>query len=574
MERICFQVEEAQWFYEDFVRPLDPGLPSLSLKAFSLLIFQHCPLMSQWTHYHRNVAFSEFLAYKTRVPVRGAILLSEDMEEVVLVKGWKKGANWSFPRGKINKDERDLDCAVREVYEETGFDVREAGLVDEDNMKSIEVTMREQHMRLYVFRGVPRSTHFEPRTRKEISKIEWYKLTELPTLMRKNKQHDQGFAVANANKFYMVAPFMHSLKKWIAQQRKLDAKAQAADLKQAEKQIDEIFPTVDTDVASEHVPAEIAAPSPQVAFSEDPSSRLKRLLNIGGDGGSMPVQEHYNLPPVEVPRGPPSDQEKSNAILSLLRNGPSSRGSEAQRRPSLVEALQEPSVPPISRPYLSSTNGFSEHQRQVPPMLIPEELDGGPKAHELPISLRSQTRALPQQPRKSLAAAAAPYRQTGDPQFSQQAQHPQLQSAAAVPSASALPKPKLSNHSLALLNVFKDRTKKSPKSSAAVPNVARKPMATGKPSTHQDYLLDILKGSSSAAAPRPEPAELPTQPPNEPLASAPKQILRRPCNAVPLASNQQLMADSGAESSTSRIESPADKNFLLDFLQGVAKGNE
>ena len=97
-------------------------------------------------------------------------MLNEQMDQVVLVKGWKKGANWSFPRGKINKDEPDLDCAVREVYEETGFDIREAGLVkDESQMKFIEMTMREQHMRLYVFRGVPLETHFEPRTRKEIS---------------------------------------------------------------------------------------------------------------------------------------------------------------------------------------------------------------------------------------------------------------------------------------------------------------------------------------------------------------------------------------------------------------------
>lgn len=97
-------------------------------------------------------------------------MLNDAMDEVVLVKGWKKGANWSFPRGKINKDEKDLDCAIREIYEETGFDIKEAGLVKEEpEMKYIEVSMREQHMRLYVFRGVPMDTYFEPRTRKEIS---------------------------------------------------------------------------------------------------------------------------------------------------------------------------------------------------------------------------------------------------------------------------------------------------------------------------------------------------------------------------------------------------------------------
>ena len=111
VERICFQVEEAQWFYEDFIRPLDPSLPSLPLRAFSLRIFQHCPLFSSWSAEHYTTAFAEFMAYKSRVPVRGAILLNDAMDECVLVKGWKKGANWSFPRGKINKDENDLDCA-------------------------------------------------------------------------------------------------------------------------------------------------------------------------------------------------------------------------------------------------------------------------------------------------------------------------------------------------------------------------------------------------------------------------------------------------------------------------------
>lgn len=34
-ERICFQVEQAHWFYEDFVRMIQPRLPSFQLKTFS-----------------------------------------------------------------------------------------------------------------------------------------------------------------------------------------------------------------------------------------------------------------------------------------------------------------------------------------------------------------------------------------------------------------------------------------------------------------------------------------------------------------------------------------------------------
>jgi mRNA-decapping enzyme subunit 2 len=134
------------------------------------LIFRHCPILSGFQPWQHVAAYEEFLSYKNRVPVRGAIMLNEEMDQVVLVKGWKKGARWSFPRGKINKDEPDLECAIREVYEETGFDIQKANLVkDGDNTKYIQVTMREQHMRLYVFRGVPMTTYFEPKTRKEIS---------------------------------------------------------------------------------------------------------------------------------------------------------------------------------------------------------------------------------------------------------------------------------------------------------------------------------------------------------------------------------------------------------------------
>lgn len=147
-------------------------------------------------------------------------MLNQDMDQVVLVKGWKKSATWSFPRGKINKDEPDLDCAVREVFEETGHDLKEASRIA-DNQDFVETTIRAQHIKLYIFPGVPMNTHFEPRTRKEISEIEWCKLSELPAMKRQErKQEGRGEDLAiNAKRFYMVAPFMAELKRWIAKQK-------------------------------------------------------------------------------------------------------------------------------------------------------------------------------------------------------------------------------------------------------------------------------------------------------------------------------------------------------------------
>lgn len=46
IERICFQVEQAHWFYEDFIRPNTRlELPSYSLKAFTNLFFSRCAFL-------------------------------------------------------------------------------------------------------------------------------------------------------------------------------------------------------------------------------------------------------------------------------------------------------------------------------------------------------------------------------------------------------------------------------------------------------------------------------------------------------------------------------------------------
>lgn len=545
VERICFQVEEAQWFYEDFIRPLDPGLPSLSLKAFALRIFQHCPLMASWSKYHHMTAFSEFLAYKTRVPVRGAIMLNQEMDEVVLVKGWKKGANWSFPRGKINKDEKDLDCAIREVYEETGHDIREAGLVPGDeNVKFIEITMREQHMRLYVFRGVPHDAYFEPRTRKEISKIEWWKLSDLPTL-KKSKQYDQGQAAANANKFYMVAPFLHPLKKWIAQQKKLDPKTHldaGQALNDGEFSMDEGLQATNVGHLPNKVPLEAAVPSdlPEVASSQDASAHLKRLLNINASlPAPAPVQELFNAD---------QSSSKSHALLELLRSGSSGNPLSQPHMdrpgphppsgffPGFPQQYVGPmgDVPRFPPPYRDPSqvpfSSANQHPPQIPPAFSAAPpsgiLAGYPGAFD-----PSQRRPAPPRPplppgfhpTPGQGPAPAPYQRTGDPQFSHSAQPPQIHGAA-IPPASNLPPPKLTSHSLALLNVFRDEKKQPPQTATA--NLGAQPEApqrnARKASHHQDQLLSLLKGSPGPATSR--PAELSAHP----ASPGRKQILQRP----------------------------------------------
>ncbi|KAH9815133.1 NUDIX hydrolase domain-like protein [Melampsora americana] len=221
IERVCFQVEQAHWFYEDFVRPNSSlRLPSYNLKTFTRLFFEKCEFLraegaplSGWDPF--------FLRYKERVPVCGAIILNSDATKVLLVKGYKANSSWSFPRGKINENEQPRDCAIREVLEETGFDI--TSHMCDDHF--IEIMIREQKLRMYLVTGIPDETVFETQTRQEISAIAWFPLADLPTFTSEAfspkkpasnwsnipPQHltepdIHGFRASA--KFYMVVPFV------------------------------------------------------------------------------------------------------------------------------------------------------------------------------------------------------------------------------------------------------------------------------------------------------------------------------------------------------------------------------
>ncbi|KAJ4486129.1 Dcp2, box A domain-containing protein, partial [Lentinula aciculospora] len=203
IERISFQVEQAHWYYEDFIREANPKFPSLPLKKFSAMLFNACPLLHREDH---EQAFHIFMQYKTRVPVCGAIMLNDSWEKCVLVKGWKSSSGWGFPKGKINEDESQPNCAIREVLEETGYNL--AGQLNPDHV--IEMSIKEQKIALYIVPSVPEDYPFKTKTRKEISKIEWFRLSDLPTWKR-NK--------TTPGKFYLISPFIGALKQFVRENK-------------------------------------------------------------------------------------------------------------------------------------------------------------------------------------------------------------------------------------------------------------------------------------------------------------------------------------------------------------------
>lgn len=210
--RVCFQIELAHWFYLDFCMQNSPGLPQCGIRDFAKAVFNHCPFLLPQGEDVQKV-LEQWKEYKMGVPTFGAIILDETLDDVLLVQGYLAKSGWGFPKGKVNEDEAYHDCAVREVLEETGFDIR-----DRICKKTyIEQRISDQLARLYIIPGVPTDTKFNPKTRKEIRNIEWFSVDKLPC--HRNDMTPKSKLGLAPNKFFMVIPFMRQLREWIAKHK-------------------------------------------------------------------------------------------------------------------------------------------------------------------------------------------------------------------------------------------------------------------------------------------------------------------------------------------------------------------
>ena len=179
----------------------------MSLRQFAQCFFAGVPALQAFSG-RVDEMLTQFNEYKLSVPVMGAILLDEELKHCLLVKGMKANACWGFPKGKRDKGEADIDCAAREVFEETSFDA--SALLKEE--WSIEVsTKKGQRTKLYMVPGVDKATPFEPQCRGEISEYAWFPVEDLPTYQHGDTSHVFFEEDGSKHKFWKVQPFTQAL---------------------------------------------------------------------------------------------------------------------------------------------------------------------------------------------------------------------------------------------------------------------------------------------------------------------------------------------------------------------------
>ena len=364
--------------------------------------------------------------------------------------------------------------------------------------------------------------YFEPRTRKEISKIEWWKLSDLPTF-RKNKQHEgNGESLAiNANKFYMVAPFLNELKKWISFQRRRDAiegrhltpmQPVEEPVTAAEDEPDLVDLHSIQNVPVQPTPSDLPEVTLPPAMPAEASAHLKALLNINPIA-SLPTQpQHASV------AAPINDREKSNALLSLLRSGgkPLSAGSSNRPYTPLNHVAMSPTLPSSPHHHHPVTD---YHVFEAPP---PPFQSGA---------------APPRQTRPPFEAPTVESNLTG-----LGSQRSGVQGAV-VPPASSLPQ--LSNHAKTLLSAFKAQPTSSSVStftSAGASAPQAQPSLDQPVSQHQDNLLDLFRQPHTTSRPG---AHL-----NHQIGNPPVELAAQP-----------------VASSTTRTTAPQQKDLLLGLFQ-------
>jgi len=209
--RLCFEIQEAYWYYNDHLlandkRDLPPlkqiGFFSLMLRASSTLRGLYAPekmqkqLTGPWDKYCQCIQWL------------GAAIVDRDYKKCLMIQPWV-GNKWKFPGGKIEKGETHVEGAIREILEETGIDISSTICKDDHAEKG---TWDQYPAKLFFVAQGLQDGDCLPKANKEVGKIAWVPLSRLPGWTT-----DEAGTTKSSKKlqFSEVAGFVPGLQRWV-----------------------------------------------------------------------------------------------------------------------------------------------------------------------------------------------------------------------------------------------------------------------------------------------------------------------------------------------------------------------
>lgn len=121
--RIFKSINECAWFYVDqFCEHKPDNVDNTFFKKFSERIFKHWRHLKPYANQSKQL-WEEYRDYKQHIPSYGALIFNRTLDSLLFVIYHNPRdrivRKLDFPKGKVDQGEASVNCALREIYEET-----------------------------------------------------------------------------------------------------------------------------------------------------------------------------------------------------------------------------------------------------------------------------------------------------------------------------------------------------------------------------------------------------------------------------------------------------------------------
>lgn len=175
--RLLYNVLQAQWYRERFLnrqqQAAEKRRTGIWQDAAALCKFGRWLMGPDEFKYTQREAADFFRNYYYQIPVCGAIIYRDATKKEWLTVRSPYSKRQGFPKGKVNHQESDKDCACREVHEETGLDIRPFLKDETPFIEYREKKGRHVKFFLVILPADAKQVEFRSENSLEISSVQW-----------------------------------------------------------------------------------------------------------------------------------------------------------------------------------------------------------------------------------------------------------------------------------------------------------------------------------------------------------------------------------------------------------------